>query len=397
MSFGWRGGYMNGIKKRLLLIPILFGLSTCSFSHHVIIIPNLEAASHYHHESVNNYYIQVGKFSHLAEAKRNQKLVQSGTIYPAKVKKIHGYYTVDVGPIHTAPDVRSAADSITRKLHAKPVLAAKKQVAMHQEVIVTKKPAVIQPLTTKPVQAPRATVAPIVEPKVAPNRPSFYLGAGAGESFYRVQGNNHLGTGAGWPNDSYNTDNVSNEPYGFVAAGYTWMLSDAWIPSYSLGLRYMYVAPTTISGHIDQYSLPGFTNYNYSYDVQLLNILATFKLDLYRWYDFMPYIMAGAGVSNVSTSNYTEQATSGVTPRVSPNFGTNSANNFAYQAGVGFDYVMKDDLWVNFEFNYANYGTVYTAKGANYSTLTGTNYDNEFLKNQLSATTVFLGLTYYPA
>jgi opacity protein-like surface antigen len=227
--------------------------------------------------------------------------------------------------------------------------------------------------------------------------PNLYVGAGVGESFYRVQGNNSLGTGAGWPDDKYVSDGISNEPYGFIAAGYTWMLSDAWLPSYSLGLRYMYVAPATISGHIDQFSLPGFTNYNYSYDVQLLNLLAVFKLDLYRWYDTMPYIMLGAGVTNVSTSDYTETATSGVTPRVSPNFGSNSANNFAYQVGVGIDYVMRNNLWLNFEVNYIDYGTIYTGKGANYSTLTGTNYDNESLKNTIAATTVFVGLTYYPA
>jgi len=221
-----------------------------------------------------------------------------------------------------------------------------------------------------------------------------YIGAGAGAMLYRVGGNNYLGTGEGWPDDAYINNGASNEPYGFIAAGYSWQREENWFPSYSLGLRYMYASATTMSGYITQYSLPEFQNYNFSYDVQLLSLSAIAKADLYRWHNLMPYILVGAGIANYSTSNYSEQALSNVTPRVSPGFGGNSGNNFTYQFGIGIDYAIQENLLINLEYDYMNYGTVQTGKGVNYATLTGTNYDNESLKNNLTATALFLGLTY---
>jgi len=150
-----------------------------------------------------------------------------------------------------------------------------------------------------------------------------------------------------------------------------------------------------VSGTIDQYSLPQFRNYNFNYDIALLNIMGTVKVDLYRWKNLMPYLTAGIGGANYSTSQYKEAAVGGVTPRVSPGFGAGSGTNFSYTAGVGLDWAALPNLWVNLEYNYMDVGTVSTDKGANYTTLTGMNYSNDALKNKMSSTSVFLGLTYY--
>ncbi len=223
----------------------------------------------------------------------------------------------------------------------------------------------------------------------------FYLGIGAGDMFYRVSGDNYLGTGTGWPNDHYSNNGISSQPYGFLAAGYTWQRPENWLPNYSLGLRYTYVSAASVSGSIDQYSLPAFNNYHYSYDLQIVSLLAIFKADLYRWHHIMPYVLLGAGVADCSTSDYSEQALINVTPRVNPGFENNSSNNFAYQLGVGIDYAIQENLLVNIEYSYLNDGTIHTGNGTNYVTATGTNYDNESLKNKITATTLLLGLTYY--
>jgi opacity protein-like surface antigen len=239
-----------------------------------------------------------------------------------------------------------------------------------------------------------AAVSSIFPINAYPHR--FYIGAGAGEMFNHVSGGNSLSTGTGWPDDYYTTNSISNQPYGFLSAGYTWDRQEQWLPNYSLGLRYMYTSAATVSGHIDQYSLPQFRNYNFNYDVQLLVVLATLKADIYRWQNFMPYALLGAGIATYNTSNYSEQALSGVTPRVSPGFSSSAGNNFTYQFGIGVDYALRENLWVNVECDYADYGSIRTGKGLNYMTLTGTNYDNESLKNELTAAAVFLGVTYYP-
>lgn len=223
----------------------------------------------------------------------------------------------------------------------------------------------------------------------------FYVSAGAGEMFPRVSGTNYLGTGGGWPDDHYTSSRVSNQPFALIAAGCTWLRKENWLPSYSLGFRLMYISSAIVSGYIDQYSLPEFRNYRFSYNAQLTNLLATLKADLYRWHNWMPYVLLSAGVAHFQTSDYKERALSDVTPRVNPGFNGTSGNNFAYQLGVGFDYALRKNLWVNIEYDYANYGTVSTGKGVNYSTLTGANYDNESLRNKIAATALFLGFTYY--
>jgi opacity protein-like surface antigen len=223
----------------------------------------------------------------------------------------------------------------------------------------------------------------------------FYIGADIGGMFYRVGDSNYLNTGPGWPNDHYASNGISDQISGFLAAGYTWQRQADWLPNYSLGLRYMYSSNTTVSGYIDQYSLPAFRNYHFSYDVQMLSVLATLKANIYRWRNLMPYVLVGAGVASYGTSDYSEQALTGVTPRVSPGFADNSGNNFAYQLGIGIDYAVQENLLINIEFDYIDYGKVQTGNGVNYATLTGTNYATESLKNKITATALFLGLTYY--
>lgn len=225
--------------------------------------------------------------------------------------------------------------------------------------------------------------------------PKFYFGVGLGKMFYNLSEDNRIGTGSGWPDDYYGTHSISNELYGFLAAGYEWERQETWFPNYSLGLRYMYASSALISGYIEQYSLPEFQNYRFSYNVQILNLLGVFKVDLYRFHNFMPYILLGAGVASYYASDYKEYALSTVTPRVSPGFGSHSGNNFAYELGVGIDYALRENLTMNIEYDYMNNGTVKTGNGADYSTLTGTNYDNESLENKITASTLFVGLTYY--
>lgn len=226
--------------------------------------------------------------------------------------------------------------------------------------------------------------------------PGFFLSAGAGEQIYRVSGSNTLNTGPGWPLDSYTSNGISNQPYFFLAGGYTFARPSDWLPYYSLGMEYAYASSTTVSGYIDQYSLPGFKNYNFQYDVQLMTIMATLKADIYRWKNIMPYLSVGLGAANYSATDYSEQAVSGVTPRVNPAFGSNSGTNFSSRIGAGIDYAMFKNVWLNLEVNYTNFGKITTGNGANYATKTGTNYSNESLNNSVYATSALLGVTYYP-
>ncbi|HTM63740.1 MAG TPA: hypothetical protein VL360_04500 [Gammaproteobacteria bacterium] len=225
---------------------------------------------------------------------------------------------------------------------------------------------------------------------------NLYFNAGGGYSLNRVEGDSHLGAGMGWPADHYSVTGISDTPFIMGGFGYMWDRSNTWLPSQSLGVRFMLTQAAKITGYIDQYTLPEFRNYIYSYDVSLFNILGIYKLDIVSFNNFMPFVTIGAGLSTANMSSYTEMAPSNVTPRVNPQFNDNMSFNLAYLVGAGIDWAMRDDVWVNLEFDYANYGMVYTGKGENYTSQTG-NFNNEWLKNKLAATSIFLGLTFYPA
>lgn len=226
---------------------------------------------------------------------------------------------------------------------------------------------------------------------------TFYVGAGLGNMFYRISGNNFIGTGDGWPDDHYISPSITDEALGYLTAGFECKRANFWFPMTSVGIRYQNIAPTEIAGFIDQYSLPQFRNYQYTYSVKLQTAMLTLKSNIYRWQQFTPYVLVGAGAVDYSTYTYNEQALSNVTPRVNPGFRENSDQNFAYQLGIGFDYLLRENLAVNLELDYNYFGMIKTGNGANYVTLTDQNFSNEHLEHKYSATSLLLGFTYYMA
>lgn len=389
---------MKWISRNALISLVLMPAATTVFAQHAHVISGVEAAKTYHSKARGDVYIQVGTFANQANAKRISASIKSNTKFPAQIYHKHNYYIVSVGPLHSAAQVRQAAYAISPDTHPAPV------------VVETQK---ITPVAVEPAKPVDKSTAPAPKestnyfnfmPKVStifkapssdPWNNSVYFNLGVGDRFYRVSGDNKVGTGDGWPPDHYGTTTINDQPYFSLMAGYTWARPDVWLPYYSLGVQMAYTSTTTISGYIDQYSLPEFRNYNFDYEVSMLNIMGTAKVDIYRWQQLMPYLTAGLGIANYATSNYSETALSGVTPRVSPGFGNGSGNNFSYSVGVGLDYILLNNLWINAEYNYTNFGMVSTESGADYANATGSNYDNQKLKNTVSSTSIFLGMTFY--
>jgi len=233
--------------------------------------------------------------------------------------------------------------------------------------------------------------------KIAYHNPlGFYVSGGAVASMLMANGTNMVSTGPGWPDDTYKSQRVTGQPGLFLAGGYTWKRDTKWLPAYSVGMKYMYTSPATVKGYIDQYSIPNFENYYYTYQIQQQNLLATVKADLYNWRNVMPYLTLGAGLSINAVSSYQEQALTGVTPRLSPAFSSRINTNFAYTVGAGFDFILQKNIWMNLEYDYAYYGTVRTGRGADNTSFSGSNFADASIKNRITANTIFLGFTYYP-
>lgn len=391
--------------KRISYYALIFAaLNLCvnvsDASHHPIVIAGLDAAKQYHGQSRQPIFIRTGSFSRKSNAEHAQASLKARLNYPVNMAYKHGYYTVNIGPIASASAARKIAALVpTEVTPAPPTTKSEPPIVVQPTPSVEK---VTQPASQPNIVYKKSSEAftKVMQVFQRDDRQadwdsSFYINGGVGDMFNRVEGNNTLGTGAGWPPDKYVTQGITDQPYFSLGAGYAFARHEDLLPFYSFGLKMIYVSTGTITGFIDQYSLPAFRNYNFQYDIQLFNVMAAAKADIYRWNGFMPYVTGAVGLTNYHTSQYTEHAASNVTPRVSPAFGAGTGDNFSYGVGVGLDYILLQNLWINLEYNYVSFGEVSTDNGQNYATLTGTNYDNEALKNNIAATSLFVGLTYY--
>ncbi len=216
----------------------------------------------------------------------------------------------------------------------------------------------------------------------------LYVGIGAGLASSNVDVNHFVPTSPGWPSDEYHSNRVDNAALYSLLMGYTWATGYTWFPFYSLGLNYTYANPAKVSGSIEQYSLPAFTNYLYHYNIQRQTLLAVLKVDIHRWRNLMPFVSAGAGVSANKASGYVEQAIPGVTARVSPAYSTRTNTDISYALGVGFDLIATQQLVFTLEYNYGYFGFAKTGYGV------GNNAGNS-LSNKLTSNSAAISVRYY--
>jgi opacity protein-like surface antigen len=222
----------------------------------------------------------------------------------------------------------------------------------------------------------------------------WYLGVGAGRSFYQMDSDNYINPGPGWPNDHYYKNSIHDSSFVEANAGYSWVRFNDWFPAVSLGLRYDYSMNGKVSGNINQYNLGQFRNYSYSYKFNRQTLLGMFKLDIYKYNCFMPFVLVGAGMSYNKGSNYVEQPLANVTPRISPGYSSNSTYNFSYIVGAGIDYAFRDDIWATLEYNYGDFGNVRTGNGQVVPSIPGIDYSTQHLTNKIKANTLLLSFTY---
>lgn len=221
---------------------------------------------------------------------------------------------------------------------------------------------------------------------------NWYANGNVGVTFSRVDDHNFLNSGPGWPRDLYRNNSIDSVALIGIGGGYTWATSGNWVPFYSLGASYTYVFPANVTGEVLQYSLPQFTNYNYQYKIQRQTFLAVAKADIYCWRRLMPFIILGAGWSINNISNYDENSTPNVTPRVDPSFKGKTNSYLSYTIGAGLDFIVRNDLWMSLEYNYGYFGHARTGPGVN---IPGADYSNTNLKTKLSSNTIMLGVTFF--
>lgn len=134
--------------------------------------------------------------------------------------------------------------------------------------------------------------------------------------------------------------------------GYRWHQKKNFIPYTNLSLQYKHYMNANINGTIDQYTLPGFVNYNYQIRYGADMFVLNAKIDLIERRKIMPYVSGGLGVSLTHINDYTETPTSGVTARFSPDFQGNTIKRLVATVGAGLDYIVTDTIWLTLGYEH---------------------------------------------
>ena len=215
---------------------------------------------------------------------------------------------------------------------------------------------------------------------------NWFIGVGAGGLYSNLPSSTTVHNGSAFPAphdvDLYTTKN-QGKIVTEVSAGHRWTTSSHLIPAYSLGVLWQYGFNSNMGNTITQYSEPEFLNYNYNWNAQSNLLLASGKLNVFQYKRFSPFINGGIGASFNLANDYSETALANVTPRVSPDFRSNTASQFAYQLGAGFDLQLTPQILASLGYNYQNLGQV--ASGYGVSTWSseklnlGSSSQNEFL------------------
>ena len=196
---------------------------------------------------------------------------------------------------------------------------------------------------------------------------SWFVGVGGGTSWIGLPNNTTVLNGSGATPPS-NRDNFSiksaSADVAEVMIGYRWEDDKTYFPSYDLYLQYRHYLDTGIKGTVTQYTLPGYTNYNYNinYDADLFTL--TGKADLVDVKGFRPYLSAGVGAIINHLNDYSETALIGVTPRTNPNYNGNTSTSLAATLGAGIDYILTENTWLTLGYEHVFQGSIKSGPGA---------------------------------
>ncbi len=232
-----------------------------------------------------------------------------------------------------------------------------------------------QAVETTPVDPPKqADLTQPVSPADQGKQPYFLqnvsgtwiASAGAGWQYPNYKSNMYVNNGSGAPPpydvDLYTTKERS-QGIAALALGRRWTRDKKWIPSFSLLLSYQHIFSKSVGSNILQYSGSEFTNYNYDWEIASDVVLALLKLNLVNYKKVSPYLLGGMGAAFNRTSNYSESALAGVTPRDTPGFPSNISTSFAYRLGAGLDFRLDEQFILSAEYQYQFIGSMYSKYG----------------------------------
>ncbi len=362
----------NGVKAILFSALILAHLPCYSDTKTFY---TLSRASDFQTEEKGDYFIQMGNFSQHLNAIEFEKQLKKVVRFPVAIHHSKKNFIVIVGPMHTAQEVRQASQQLSEtQFHAE-----------HQQE------------KSIPIQFTEQ-VFPSNDVKMGSTEQPWFVGLGAGVQRLNVVNPMNIANGSNFTSP-YNYDQFSTQTNAQAAIaaefGYRWKNTSPWtsgqkwFPGYAVSLYYNHLFSTDIGDQIEQYSIPAFTNYRYTWKTSADVLLAIAKLNLIEYQQFTPFIQVGLGGSFNHASQYGETAYPNVTPRVNPAFGDKTIGAFAYDLGAGIDWKFHPQFSLSLLYQFQNLGSVESSSGV--STWSGDRLSSSTYQTNLA----LLKLDYY--
>jgi opacity protein-like surface antigen len=220
----------------------------------------------------------------------------------------------------------------------------------------------------------------------------WFVGVGIGGGWINLPNSTTLANGVIAP-PPFNQDRLSihtnNTSQFQFSAGYAWESQQYFMPLKSIFIQYRHYNDVNITGTIQQFSLPEFTNYNYKliYRADLVTIGT--KINLMNVKSFSPYLSPSIGFVINHLNSYSETALPAVTPRISPNYNGNIATHFAAAVGVGLDYKVNERVTMTVGYDHVFQDKANTGPGE------GSWSDTRITIGNINLDTVFASLTYH--
>lgn len=357
---------------KLRVFAVLSFAATQSFSQ-IIRIYGSENAQNYQGNSRGEYYVQLAYFSNKSNADHFLNSIRSKINQPTMIEQINNHFSVIVGPIQSADNVRALGKKLSLKTsHTSQV---QKTLSDHPgQIKITNHPVnhpeLLQPVTATP--STNKSVQPIVLKRETLIYSRWYIGADVGVQWNDLNHVMTVSNGSDFPAplnvDIFSTDD-KNQTFFSLSGGHRWERDSQVIPIYALGLRYSHNFSSNVGQTITQYSMPEFTNYHYNWNVYSDVFLATAKLNLFQYHRVLPYVSGGIGAAINQTNDYQETALFGVTPRISPAFADQNSTQFAYTLGAGIDWELTHQMVMSLGYEYKDLGKI--SSGAGVSTWAG--------------------------
>ena len=185
-------------------------------------------------------------------------------------------------------------------------------------------------------------------------------------------------------NNDFNESKTLSSPVYGVALGY--QLNSTFAADISFDYRVNY------KNNLNQNS-DDFGQENYQTKVKSQTLMANIYYNFNYWNSFVPYITLGAGIANNSTNN-TRLILQDYEPEINTTLYGKTQTNFAYKAGCGISYKIKENIDVSLQYQFINLGTVKTSSTVKFQNGISAS-DNGFIhKSKLQSQEFLLGLSY---